>query len=583
MPRINLLSALSKLFTPETPRRSEPRRFRPGFDCLENRELMAGGVMALPYFQPPPTLSPAAAFLSTAPMGYQIPLRQAQAAAVTSIGVNPDGTVTVNGPNESAATYRWLGGKWAIASWNHFVAAPNKATIWAEETWAANGDYACTFMQSGANGPNVLWATLTRQGNALVLTRHNVQGAPIYWGVQQAQSVSGTVTFQYRLNPNGTINNLYQYDATDIGTSWAAHWKNPKTNKDANYYANGWYEYYPGTWGPNTPLGPSAYGPFKSANFATLAMPKSPVATPPGVTVDVQSGGGYKYYTVWNSAHNQLVQFVYPATGTQTMQYQNYSHYVDGKWVIASSNSANPKNFITQTTTYEGIGRPAISQVTTRQVADGSTVTFHGSWQSTVTGVWLETAENYLDYASATIKYAGFNGSAVSRYGTLANNGLYAVDTINAAGTRIIQRQVFAKEGDPVLQTWTLNGANQLVIRRTNPDAHVTQDQFIYYVNNSNYYSNLTLGSYEASFDKQYDLIYDNGDSEMTSIYHWKYWVTKGRNGGLNDNYREWGGRGVQYNASDETSPEWLPDGNTPNSFNWLSNLSPEHRFWNQM
>ena len=54
----------------------------------------------------------------------------------------------------------------------------------------------------------------------------------------------------------------------------------------------------------------------------------------------------------------------------------------------------------------------------------------------------------------------------------------YAVDSYNKEGTRIVKRELFARKGGKLLQTWTASG-KFIKISRDDPEPNISHDELL--------------------------------------------------------------------------------------------------------
>jgi hypothetical protein len=421
-------------------------------------------------------------------------LKAANVAANSSVAVEPDGDVVVTKADQfkEQYTYHKTAQGWKLIAYNGYglpgVFQPTN--VWVEETWAPNGTHVENFwkqQQHGAPGSSDQIGQLTVEKTKMTLTMYHAAGYPIYNGLLSKDSWDATVTFIVGRTADGGIGTWRQFHVNEPDSSFAADWKNPKaTDIDlTGYYASGWLEYYPSNYVAIQPLQDTwnaLYpGLYKYIDLVgreeKVGLPL--VAEPPGATVESQSNAGVRTETVWNSGHTQSVTFVYGGPDQATLMEQTYGSAVGGNWVATTDHT---KAFVTQTATYDKLGGTLLTSRTVRTDADNQNVTFDGKWTSgtnvdNATG--YETASNYLGFSSVTVQYV--NGKPVERDGLLQPSlgGRYATDTFDSSGTNIVERQISAAKGGPVLETWT-RSSSTLTVSRSNPTPDIKQDKFTY-------------------------------------------------------------------------------------------------------
>ena len=101
----------------------------------------------------------------------------------------------------------------------------------------------------------------------------------------------------------------------------------------------------------------------------------------------------------------------------------------------------------------------------------------------------------------------------------------YAVDSYNKEGTRIVKRELFARKGGKLLQTWTASG-NFIEISRDDPEPNISHDEFYLTPFDFQTREGDDLLKYDATFKKPVTLEwnYDANPADPTrdsTSYHW--------------------------------------------------------------
>jgi hypothetical protein len=300
------------------------------------------------------------------------------------------------------------------------------------------------------------------------------------------------------------------------------------------------------------------------------------LATLPGVMIQGQAKDGKWIETIWNSDHTQLVRYVYSGDKKDLLA-QTYGEMQNGKWVETTT-AIGSKDFITRTETFDKVDGTILSRETTRKAFDGREVTFHGEMKG---GRWVETAKDYLSFRSVTVEFDQPFGHAVKRYGIL-KDGRYAIDTFDGSGQKVVQRDIYDREGGTRKETWK-GSDTELTITRYNPSDNIREEEYHYGMVEQDSGPQFVLNGYRASFNKPVKYTFTTGSRRGEDVdkevditeYHWRYYTNKIREGergsytySYQDNYRE-GSTSANYNANGGAS--------------FASNIDLGGRLWNKV
>ena len=487
------------------------------------------------------------------------------------------GNITLASANGGTNIYQKVAGGWRSIAANHNGLQPGiqdhfkllalnlkgyqPSQIWAEDTWAPNGEFIETLWKSaqhGAAGSADELGQLVIQKDSMTLTQFHATGYKIYHGLLQAYSQDATVTRVYSRKASGGIGTLLEYHVAEANSSWAADWKKPNSGRDlSGYYPSGWLEYLPNSYSVAPDIN-DAWRRYAGLTGVEISQKGyAPVRVPPGVTATASEKNGTRTETYWDQAHAQSLTFVYANKDQKDLIEQTYGRTENGKWVTTTDHS---KAFVLQTLTYNKPGGNLLSSVTTRKAPDDRDVTFTGTWTSgtamnNVTG--SETATNYLNFSSVTVNYQ--NGKAIIRSGPLQSGG-YAVDTFDSKGTAIVNRKISNPMGGPVVQTWT-GSDNELTVTRDNPIAGITSDKSKYVWKTKaekGYFRGYNLVNFDATYTQPTKLFFtpkrEGGKDEgMFSSYDWRGFTSYSKA----DEYWDWHYRELgSYNAPSSPNPQ---------------------------
>jgi hypothetical protein len=486
--------------------------------------------------------------------------------------VLPNGNVVVTTPtqygnvNPSVLTYEHVIGGWKLIAWDRWQ--PNGAlSVWTEDTWNPDGSLVETGWGGvGPGYPEYYSLDVTKSQIALTLYHEAGSEYLLYYGAHAENSDDATVNWAWTRAKDGGVSTLLSYSASEVGAISTATWNNQTLQYNANFYASGWYEYYPNYYSipvPGPVLDPpSDFTPYVTAVGQWVQRGTGIAKELPGTTELHQTLDGHPADTIFNSPQTKSISFVYMGTDKKTLFEQIYGSTVNGKWVTVTTNNAA---FISQTATFDKAGGALETSVTVRTEPDGRTVTLNGAWTSgtavdNATGT--ETANNYLGFSSVTININ--DGKPVSRSGLLANGG-YAVDTYNSAGTGVIERQVSNTKGSPVTQTWTDVGNHTLQISWNNPDPS-TSSELTTYVRNLPHSNNpgYSLTDFQVQLVTPIRFVFNNGTAVMTTDYHWRFFLSYDRrHHEWISNYRESAAGSREHSAGSSPSGQ-LPFSSTP-------------------
>jgi len=542
-----------------------PRRSRRlHLECLEDRIALS---TMTPRF--PPALIQAARTSSQAAQAAATATAQAQAFGYVHSEFLASGNVMVNSTDgASYMEFQKVSAGWKMIAWHQyklpglFQADP----VFVQDDWAADGSLTETIWNLWGHGPGTdgEYAQLLVNKDQITLTLYHTNDYPIYWGLQSAMGQDATATWTYARTKDGGVGSLLQYHVAQADTSWSADWIDQSVYNNSNYYASGWFEYYPNQYSISVPE-PAVNNlmTYVTQTAVQQQVGNAPVALPPAVTVKPVTVDSRPADRYWDSAQSTSVTFVYQGPAKKNLYEQIYGRTENGKWVTTTDHTTA---FISQTATYDKRGGNLLASSTTFTAANGQTATLNGTWTSGTSidnATGIETGSNYLGFSSVTVQVTG--GKSVKRFGVLNSDagGLYATDAFNQAGTSIIQRNVAAAKGQPNSQTWTGSGGN-LAISWTNPDPSTSIENSKYQLNAPHSdYSGYTMLNFYVALVKPIDFFFNNGSDVNMKTYTWRAFASYSSENGWNWNYREKAQTGREHLAQSDPSDQ-LPFDNTP-------------------